>query len=151
VIDGQKRRLATPPHPNSAIHSGRGRRHSLADRGIQGQLLLDVLRISLDGEAALDELDDRVAASALVQALGLTTAEDDTDARAPAPEAEPVGDEQAANLHAILSEAPDPKAQTAALCKWIGVSSIEAMSADQAKRAIAAATKKRAADWKATP
>ena len=96
----------------------------------------------------------------LIQALGLTTAEDDVDGTAPGqPDGMPddaerppeptVTEEQAANLRAMLDEAPDAKGERVKVCGWMKVETLADIPAREFTRVRNAIEAKRAKGWKA--
>jgi hypothetical protein len=76
----------------------------------------------------------------LVNALGLTTVDDDNDGNEASGSAETITEHQAANINAMLDEL---KADRKVFLEYMGVESIEKMPVSRFKEAIAAIEKKR--------
>ena len=81
----------------------------------------------------------------LIAALGITTADDDTDGNAPADEPEPVTDEELAALTDLLDEIGDRVKNETKLLAWLGVDALADITRADYARAIAALKAKPAA------
>lgn len=84
---------------------------------------------------------------ALIAAFGITTADPDDDGEASVRNGETITEEQAANLGAMLDEAPDPKAERAGLLKWQGVASLSEILSERFADVVRAVDTKRKKGW----
>lgn len=87
---------------------------------------------------------------ALVAAFAITCADpdDDADSSGESAPGETITDEQAANIAAVLDEAPDREKERAGLLRWIGVGTLADIPAAKYAEVVRAVEAKRRKGWK---
>jgi len=87
---------------------------------------------------------------ALIAAFAITCADPDDDANATGDRAPgaTITEEQAANIAAILDEAPDPAGERKRFLAWVKAPSVDAIPAARLEEVMRALTAKRAKGWK---
>jgi hypothetical protein len=112
-------------------------------RHVDGHASTATATVPIDGVAKMSAQQQSGAAMqyamrySLIQVLGITTAEDDTDGKEPSP---PISKSQAANLECLIDEV---KADRGKFLGWMQVESVSDITADRLRTAIQALERKR--------